>query len=345
MKKMIYILLIFLVSSLVTYQGNAIEDNTCAEALGLEKELRDFYVERDNFVTFPSKGHNYRMIIFYGILEDRAKKSIKNQNADLHKAAYLGDVLEIRRLVSDDGMKVDIRGQKGVTPLGIAAAYGQKDAIDVLLELGADVNAPDAVGNSPLHYAVMSGHAHIVEHLLNKDGIDIDQTNIIGEFAAMFAVKYDHPEIFRILASHKANLMRTNTQGWTFFHAAIISPNIKDRANMIETILDSVPDWPEPGIINWPEPIHGNGPLHLAASEGYLDVVDILLQKRASLTSTNEDGELPIHVAARANQEDVFLELKDADPTLLDARDDKGRTPRDTAKEHGSQSVLSALGL
>ena len=345
MKKMIYILLIFLFSSLVTYQSNAIENNTCAKALGLEKELRDFYIAKNNFVTFPSKSHYYRMAIFYGVLEDRSKKSIKNKNTDLHKAASSGDVSEIRRLVSDDGIKVDIRGPKGVTPLGIAAAYGQKDAIDVLLELGADINASDAVGNSPLHYAVMSGHAHIVEHLLDKDGIDIDQTDIIGEFAAMFAVKYGYPEIFRILAFHKADLMRTNTEGRTFLHEAIMSPNIKDRASMIETILETVPAWPEPGIINWPEPIHGNSPLHLVALEGYVDVVDVLLQRGASLTSINEDGELPIHVAARSNQEDVFLELKDANPDLLNARDDKGQTPRDTAKEHNSQDVLFALDL
>ena len=42
----LYILILFLVSSLVTYQGYAIEDNTCAEALGLGKELRDFYAAR-----------------------------------------------------------------------------------------------------------------------------------------------------------------------------------------------------------------------------------------------------------------------------------------------------------
>ena len=69
------------------------------------------------------------------------------------------------------------------------------------------------------------------------------------------------------------------------------------------------------------------------------------LSRGARLDAKNKDGELPIHAAARGGQKEAFLLLRDADPDLLNARDDKGRTPVDTAREHSSLDILSALGL
>ena len=250
----------------------------------------------------------------------------------------------INFFVTNKGMPVDALGQFGMTSLSVAAAFGHINAIDALLNLGADINAPDATGNSPLISPIISGQIQSVEHLLEK-GANIDQANIADETPIMFAVRHGRPEIFRILASRGAYLMGTNTQVWTLLHVAINELEMTDRVGMVETILDTVVDWLEPGIVNWPEPITGNFPLHWAVWHGRVDVINVLLQRGAYLDAKNNDGEVPLHVAARANQKDVFLKLKDANPDLLNAVDSAGRAPIDTAWEHESQDVLSALGL
>ena len=213
MKNHIHCLFLFL--SLITHQSYAdYKDPTtiCAEALGLGKELRNFYASKDTFLRYPSPDNNNAVAVFYNHLLDRAEVPYKA----LHIAASQGDTSRIRHLVSM-GSPVDIRGREGMTPLNVAGAFGHIEAIDVLLELGADINAPDAVGNSPLISAIVNDQGDAVEHLLNKDA-NIDQLNIVDETPIMFAVRHDRQEIFRILASRRANLMSTNMQGWTFLH-------------------------------------------------------------------------------------------------------------------------------
>ncbi len=342
MKRIIYILLMLLVSSLVAYQGNATEDNTCAEALGFGEELKSFYAARDDFLKTPSYDNNDKVGILYDALGDKAETIPYTK---LHIAALQGDILKIRYLVSN-GMKVDVRGQMGVTPLSAAAAYGHIDAIDVLLELGADINAPDVLGYSPLTYAAASGHSRAVEHLL-RNNVEVNQASLMDVTPIMFAVRFNHLSVFRILASHGADLTSKDIQGRTLLHSAIIFPEVRDRVSMVKAILDATAlvDWPEPGIINWPTRLAEASPLHWVAFYGRTDVVNVLLLRGASLTTLNEDGELPIHVAARVNQVDIFLMLKNSNSTLLDAKDDRGRTPIDTARKHDSTNVLSALGL
>ena len=339
MKKIIYTLLILLFSSLTSFQSYAV-DRSCAEALGLGQELRAFYAQRDVLLRDPSPENVNQVALLYNNLWDKADTV---RNTYLHLAASKNDIPAIRYLVSN-GIPVDVWGQTGATPLGVASASAHIQAIDVLLELGADINAPDAVGNSPLFYGVVSGQTHIVEHLLRK-GADINQANLVDVTPIIAAVRHELQDIFRILASHGANLMSTNINGWTLLHETVIDPAVTDRVGMVETILDTVIDWPEPGIINWPEPVGGASPLHWAAYYGHTDVIEILLQRGASLTSTNKDGELPIHVAARADQKDAFLKLRDANLELLKAVDNESQTPIETARKHNSQNVLSALGL
>lgn len=51
----------------------------------------------------------------------------------------------------------------------IAAANGASDAVQALIDKGADVNARDAIGKTPLTHAHNKGQSDIVA-LLNKSG-------------------------------------------------------------------------------------------------------------------------------------------------------------------------------
>ena len=76
-----------------------------------------------------------------------------------------------------------------------------------------------------------------------------------------------------------------------------------------------------------------------------MDVIRVLLQRGARLDAKNKDGELPIHIAARSNKAEAFSVLKDANPALMDAVDNNGLTPIESARKFDAQAVLSALGL
>ena len=55
------------------------------------------------------------------------------------------------------------------TPLHVAASVGANpEAVEVLLDMGADPNVADHCGWTPLHWAIVWRHSIIVEMLLNK---------------------------------------------------------------------------------------------------------------------------------------------------------------------------------
>lgn len=56
----------------------------------------------------------------------------------------------------------------GFTPLHFAAREGQLEVARLLLDAGADVNAPAADGKSPLNLAIYNGHYTLAELLIDR---------------------------------------------------------------------------------------------------------------------------------------------------------------------------------
>jgi ankyrin repeat protein len=67
-------------------------------------------------------------------------------------AVTVGDVVNIRRLVAD-GADVNVQGPKRGRPPHWAAGGGHADAVRVLVEVGAEVEASADNGARPLHVA------------------------------------------------------------------------------------------------------------------------------------------------------------------------------------------------
>jgi ankyrin repeat protein len=70
---------------------------------------------------------------------------------------------------------VNKRDENGNSLLFLAAASGNLSSVQFLLLSGADVNATNLQGMSPLYAAVMNGHEQVVDSLLTKKhGCDVN---------------------------------------------------------------------------------------------------------------------------------------------------------------------------
>ena len=87
---------------------------------------------------------------------------------DIFEAAAAGRFDRIKQLLMLDAKAVNSCAPDGFTPLGLAAFFGHKEAVELLLRHGADVNAVsrNATGYTALTGAVAAGHTEIVALLL-----------------------------------------------------------------------------------------------------------------------------------------------------------------------------------
>jgi hypothetical protein len=83
-------------------------------------------------------------------------------------AAARGDLPLVKTLVAR-GMPVDLQGDDN-TALGAAAVGGQVEVIRYLLASGADVNALDRMGNSPLEDAIAEHRPEAAKLLAERGG-------------------------------------------------------------------------------------------------------------------------------------------------------------------------------
>ena len=73
--------------------------------------------------------------------------------AKLRRASAQGDEDAVRRLLKVPGIKVDDTGPNGETALMVASKHDHTRIAELLLDAGANVNARDNRGRTPLAYA------------------------------------------------------------------------------------------------------------------------------------------------------------------------------------------------
>lgn len=96
---------------------------------------------------------------------------------DINRVIRYGDLLSLMPLVTTE--TVNITDGEGRTPLFEAIIGNNADAIQWLIEQGADVNHQDRNGWTPLHFAVQEKQVDTVTLLLDR-GADTNLHDVYG---------------------------------------------------------------------------------------------------------------------------------------------------------------------
>jgi cytohesin len=197
----------------------------------------------------------------------------------------------------DAGVDVNQKIAWSVTALYSAASGGHKEVVELLLAHGADVNEKNTPTTklTALHVAAIEGYKEIVEVLLAA-GADVNVKT--GYYynkrtAAELAMEENHNELVRLLIVKGADI--------SALHFAIHMKDYAKAKSLIEAGADINKRIGKLGM-----------PLHLAATSGQKDVVELLIAKGADVNVNARDS----------NESD---------------------TPLDLAKEHGHIEIVELL--
>lgn len=93
-----------------------------------------------------------------------------------------------------------------ITVLHMAASNKKLEPFKLLLhhEKVTNLNPPDTLGQTPLHYACMGGHVAVVEELLKVEAVDKNFLDTSDMTPLHIACAYGRLEVVKVLLTHEA---------------------------------------------------------------------------------------------------------------------------------------------
>uniref|UniRef100_A0A336KKD9 CSON012202 protein n=1 Tax=Culicoides sonorensis TaxID=179676 RepID=A0A336KKD9_CULSO len=280
---------------------------------------------------------------------DQLKACDANGDTPLHLAARRRDVDMVRILV-DYGTNVDSQNGEGQTALHIAAAEGDEQLVKYFYGVRASAAIADNQDRTPMHLAAENGHATIIEILADKFKASIFERTKDGSTLMHIASLNGHADCAMMLFKKGVYLHMPNKGGARSIHTAAryghvgIINTLLQRGEKVDvttndnyTALHIAVESCKPGVcetlLGFGAEVHVRGgvqketPLHIGArvKDGARCVL-MLLKSGANPNIVTEDGESPLHVAAKyGNDETLDLLLEDGGDALLQSH--VGETP------------------
>ncbi len=247
----------------------------------------------------------------------RPTNTLKGLESHLAVALKNGDIQVVNNVLEQEP---DAKTRDAM--LAVASKYGRVEMIQVLLDAGANVEAPDARGRTPLMSAVQSRNGQAVQTLLaNGAYVNAHDPDRGGSALAWASGKFGDLAMVRALLAAGANVNVADQGGMTpllwaagFGDVARVEALVEAGANL--QVSDST---------------RGATPLMFAARTGSLESLHALVKAGAVLQEKGRQGKTALAWAAATGTPEKLQALIDAGADV-NARDSSGWTPLDHAR-------------
>lgn len=262
---------------------------------------------------------------------------------DAERLCEDGSANAVRQALRDGRLNARMRFEHHASVLHLATmSNSDPEVIKLLISAGADVNAADDSGYTPLFVAVVrSDHATAFAQTLLAEHADPNRADAGGRTPLHFAVMEheEDAELLKLLVRAGANVNAADAQGATPLHVAV-------HGDAVRVLLSA-------GANPNARDKRGRTPLMMRKDYGALTA--LIEQAHADPNAVDQEGRSALHLAAMpyadegqpAPIEVEYLLALDADPKL---RDRTGKTALDFAKENpdaraAAKHLERALGI
>ncbi|KAJ1524187.1 hypothetical protein ONE63_010710 [Megalurothrips usitatus] len=255
-------------------------------------------------------------------------------------------------------------------PLHLCCSWGLQSTVKTLVEHGANVNAKDVNGHTPLHIAIQNQHPPIITLLLCHPSIDLsirDKTGL-SPFAAALTVR-NHKAAQAILDKMPNAAEQTDNKGRNFLHTAIQK---NDSESVLFLLSINVDVNSRVNDANQTPPLHlaaitGNdvlvrslflagarpndvdahkrNALHVASEAGHANIVSACLSNAVAYDSVDSGGDTALHIACREGHLQVVRTLLEESQLNAEAMNLKGQNPLHVLARHGKDNSAAICEL
>ncbi|KAM7469129.1 hypothetical protein LguiA_007312 [Lonicera macranthoides] len=276
-----------------------------------------------------------------GLSQTVADVKDANKRGALHFAAREGQTEVCKFLLEELKLDVDTKDEDGETPLLHAARQGHTDTAKYLIERGANPAIASELGATALHHSAgigqgkrPAGLGYLPSLHMTYSGLHPVGNSKVGSFWDMSSLQETSSflagdiELMRFLLSRDVEVNSQSDSGspliWAAGHAQpdavkVLLENHADPNAETDDDITPLLSAVAAGSLtclqlliqagaNVNVSAGGATPLHIAADQGDLEIINCLLKARADANATDEDGTKPIQVAAaRGNREAVEI--------------------------------------
>ncbi|KAF4656036.1 hypothetical protein FOL47_009185 [Perkinsus chesapeaki] len=166
-------------------------------------------------------------------------------------------------------------------------ALGLVDMVNILAAHGAEIEARDRIGRTPLLVSCEYGHSNIFELLVSRFGADVDATDSLQRTAFHLACCCRSAKLPNLILKLREHLREaTDRHGRTGLFYAVLNTDEEAAKDITEMILRSRA---ADGLTAYCVDSYGKSPLEYAKERSRSSIVDLLLRYRASHTIKTPD--------------------------------------------------------
>ena len=254
----------------------------------------------------------------------------------LFLAAAYGRI-HIMRCLLENGADVNgVSVDDNSTPLMIAAASSQRDAVTFLVERRANVYLRDEDGYTALHCACMFAYVGDILGCLIENGADVNARTNEDCTPLMTACDYGYSsEAVKFLIEHGANVDHQDWNGQTAVHYAV-NCNSYSSIDALSCLIENGAD------VN-ARTYDGRTPLMIATALGHIKVAMYLIDHGADVHDRTAALHNAVHCSCTDPSSCEILSCMIENGGDVNAKTFGNRTPLMTAAEKGQIKVVTYL--